>query len=73
MKTALISHGSSLTTQLLGDVGTFTVASDALENSEDRGVPLGSRPIRLGDSGREDSWLWEEMCEEGLAKRATAE
>lgn len=55
MKTVAISHGSSLTTRLLGDVGRFIVASDTLEDSEEWGVPLWSGPIRLGDNGREDS------------------
>lgn len=71
MKTVAISHGSSLTWRLLGDVVRFLDASDTPDDSEGWGVPLWSRPIRLGDKGREDSWLWEETCEEGLAKRAT--
>lgn len=73
MKTVAISHGSSLTTRLLGDVGRFLDASDTLVDSEEWGVALWSRPIRLGDNGREDSWLWEETCDEGLAKRVTVE
>lgn len=71
MKTVAISHGSSLTWRLLGDVGRFLDASDTPVESEEWGVPLWSRPIRLGDKGREDSWLWEGTCEESLAKRAT--
>lgn len=73
MKTLSISHGSSLTTELLGDVGTFTTASAVLKGSEEREVPLCLRALLLGDNGREDSLLWKEMYNEGLSKRATME
>ena len=60
-------------TRLLGDVGRFLVASDTHEDTEEWEVKLWSRPIRLGDDGRADSWLWHETCEGGLAKRPTEE
>lgn len=73
MKTLSISHGSSLTAELLGDMGTFTAASDVLKDSEEWGVPLCLRPLLLGDNGTGDSLLCKEMCNEGLSNRATME
>ena len=58
---------------LLGDFGRFLTTSDTLEVSEEWEVQVWSRPILLGDEGRADSWLWEETCEWGLAKRPTVE
>lgn len=71
IKTVSTSHGSSLTTRLLGDVGIFLAASVTPETSEEREVQVCSRTILLGEDGRADSWLWEETCEGGLAKRPT--
>lgn len=68
--TVSTSHGSSLTMRLLGDVGRFPTASDTPEECE---VHVWSSPILLGDDGRADSWLWQETCEGGLAKRPTVE
>lgn len=68
-----MSHGSSLTRELLGDVGAFSAASGVLEDSEERQVPFCLRALLLGDSGREDSSLWKEMRNEGLSKWATME
>lgn len=68
MKTLSILHGSSLTTELLGDVGTFTAASGVLRDSEEREVPLCLRALLLGDNGSKDSLLWKEMRNEGLSK-----
>lgn len=67
-----MSHGSSLTAELLGDVGTFTAVSEVLKDSEEWGVPLHLRPLLLGDNGKEDSLLWKEM-DGGLSKPATME
>lgn len=73
IKTVSISHGSSLMTRLLGDVGRFLAVSGTPEDSEEWEVQDWSRPILLGDDGRADSWLWQETCEGGLAKRPTVE
>lgn len=72
MKTLSGSHGSSLTAELPGDVGTFTAASDVLKDSVEWGVPLCPRPRLLGDSGTEDSLPCREMSSEGLSKSAAA-
>lgn len=71
IKTVSTSHGSCLTTRLLGDVGIFLADSVTPETSEEREVQLCSRTILLGEDGRADSWLWEETCEGGLAKKPT--
>lgn len=68
-----MSHGSSLTTELLGDVGTFTTASAALKASAGREAPLCRTALLLGDGGWGDSVLWKEMRNEGLSERATME
>lgn len=73
INTASTSHGSSLTTRPLGDEGRFLAASDAPDASDEREAQVWSRPILLGDEGRADSWLWEETCDGGLAKRPTVE
>lgn len=73
MKTLSISHGSSLTAELLGEVGTFTAASDMLKDSADWGVPLCLRPLLLGDNLTEDSLLCKEIRKEGLSKSVAAE
>lgn len=57
----------------LGDWDRLLAVSDTPEDSEKCEVQLWSRPILLGDDGRADSRLWEEMCEGGLAKRPTVE
>lgn len=71
IKTVSTSHGSCLTTRLLGDVGIFLADSVTPETSEEREVQLCSRTILLGEDGRADSWLWEETCEGGLVKKPT--
>ena len=73
IKTASMSHGSSLTTRLLGDEGRSLAASDTPEVSEEREAQACSRHILLGDDRGADSGLWEETCERGLAKRPTVE
>lgn len=68
-----MSHGSSLTTRLLGDGAWFLAASDRPEDSEEREVQLWSGPTLLGDEGSADSWLWQETCEGGLANSPTVQ